>query len=311
MQHANKFVLVTERELNELKTDKPKNSATPTSRDTTMTATTATTAAAARGSTSLTGLDAEISQILNDVGISDDVKVKRYSDALTRYRQATDKDYSSRPVASSPHPEDEAMLFLPPIQQYKARRLLRKIKETRLGEWNADGNLVYKQSTVPGSNVTDLLTDLLQTRSGSASSSSETPAGWPQFARLLVDAGVSKELVPNSKRWTYLNNLIKNRTGAEKIDGPRLDVPARRREVEEEEEEEVEEQEEEEAQDSYKTPVGKRRKNDSGSNSGSRSSRKGAKGRKKANRREKKSTSALSPAVAAATDAVARSWIKF
>ena len=310
MQNANKFVLLTERELNEIKVDKYKNTNNSSSPM-------ATEIGRGVGGTPLVGLDAEISHILNDSALSDDVKMKRYTDALTRYRQVTDKNYSEGSVSASTltshtKPEEEALLYLPSIQHYRGRRLLRKIKETRLGDWNADGNLVYKQSTVPGSNIADLLGDILQARN-----SGSTPAGWPQFARLLVDAGVSKELIPNSKRWTYINNLIKHkRTGVETVDGARQSLPARGRGVEGEETEkegEGEEGEEGEADEealgyseSFKTPTGGKRVQNTSGSSGRR-----AKGRKKSNRKKinKKRASPLSPA--AADSLAARNWIRF
>ena len=70
---------------------------------------------------------------------------------------------------------------LPPNQQYKAKKLLRLIKENPDIDWNDNGELIYKQTTVPKSHITDLFADALAPKRPA-----EGAIGWEEF-----DEGIS------------------------------------------------------------------------------------------------------------------------
>ncbi|KAI0230817.1 hypothetical protein LSAT2_018828, partial [Lamellibrachia satsuma] len=75
--------------------------------------------------------------------------------------------------------ENEIIDSVPKAMKQKARRLLDKIKGV-VG-WNDRGELVYRNTAVPRSNIVDLVNDVL--RKGK----SFEPVGWKTFARGLKD----------------------------------------------------------------------------------------------------------------------------
>ena len=82
-------------------------------------------------------------------------------------------DYRPRPVAvSSPTPESESpdpieseiLARVPKTMKAKAQLLLKKTKTNRDIIWNEKGELKYKDKTVQGSNMVDLVNDVLSKR---------------------------------------------------------------------------------------------------------------------------------------------------
>jgi len=135
---------------------------------------------------SLSELDKVIHQTLNSE-LPDDEKAKLYMAALHRF-----KAYDAKPPPPKLNLESELANSLPPNQQYKAKKLLRLIKDNPDIDWKDTGELIYKQTTVPKSHVTDLFADAL-----APSRPTEGAIGWEEF-----DEGISQ--VPTT--------LVKKRT---------------------------------------------------------------------------------------------------
>jgi hypothetical protein len=76
--------------------------------------------------------------------------------------------------------------------------LLDLLKRNPDVDWSTKGELIYKQSLIPNSNVVDLLTDVLKKKS------TEFPTGWKQFATSLKETNAPRELISNTDRWTYM-----------------------------------------------------------------------------------------------------------
>jgi len=132
---------------------------------------------------SLSGLDHEIQSTLNSQ-LPDDEKAKLYTSALKRF-----KAYTPKPAAQPKlNLESEISGVLPPTQQYKAKKLLRFIKDNPDIDWSDSGELIYRQSKIPKSHISDLFGDALATKRPV-----DGPIGWEAFDEGLE--GVSPTLV--------------------------------------------------------------------------------------------------------------------
>ena len=158
-------------------------------------------------------LDDEIRSILDRGDLSDREKVVLYNQVLMRYNVFSNKS-SQQPVRvtiakasvkedeevketrAEPGVENEIVDSVPKSLKPKARRLLDKIKGTV--SWNDRGEMVYRNVSVPGSNIVDLVNDALRKRK------SFQPVGWKTFARGLKDVKAPMDLVGNPERWSYI-----------------------------------------------------------------------------------------------------------
>ena len=61
--------------------------------------------------------------------------------------------------------------------------------------WNEKGELKYKGETVQGSNVVDLVNDVLSKRQHF------NPQGWETFGEALREANVPQDLIGHEDRW--------------------------------------------------------------------------------------------------------------
>ena len=144
----------------------------------------------------LSSLDKDISSILNSKS-SDEEKVKLYVDSLRKYRNV-DKDTSHEaPTPSAQTLQQDVINSIQPSLQYKAKRILDRIHN--VGEWNNRGELIFQQTTIPNSNIVDLVADVLKTKS------TEHPTGWKEFANVLQETNVPRELVNNTERWKFIH----------------------------------------------------------------------------------------------------------
>ena len=158
-------------------------------------------------------LDDEMRSILDRGDLSDREKVVLYNQVLMRYNVFSNKS-SQQPVRvtiakasvkeeeevketrAEPGVENEIVDSVPKSLKPKARRLLDKIKGTV--SWNDRGEMVYRNVSVPGSNIFDLVNDALRKRK------SFQPVGWKTFARGLKDVNAPMDLVGNPERWSYI-----------------------------------------------------------------------------------------------------------
>ena len=91
--------------------------------------------------------------------------------------------------------EADVVDTVPKTMQAKARCLIEHLK--RDVAWTARGELIHKGVPVAGSNVVDLVNDLLRKRK-------TDPTGWQPFARQLRAINLPMELVGNVARRAYI-----------------------------------------------------------------------------------------------------------
>ena len=146
---------------------------------------------------SLSALDTEISSILeNDA--PDDEKAKLYLMALKRAKfYGQDPTPATKPVDKL---ESTVLDSLPPIQRYKAKRTMDLLKRDSAVDFDGQGQLVYRQSVVPGSNIVDLISDVTRTKS------TEDPIGWEALAESLRDNKASHDFISNTRSWNFMRD---------------------------------------------------------------------------------------------------------
>ena len=188
-------------------------------------------------------LDDEMKTILDRKDLDDRTKVTLYNQVLQRYNVLSDK-HVKEPVrvvtvnasgtgvragvaegvigapAPAPAPattstsgiEADVLDTVPKTMQGKARRLMERMK--RDIAWTARGELIHEGVPVAGSNVVDLVNDLLRKRK-------TDPTGWQPFARQLRAMNLPMELVGNVTRRAYIRQATT----------PPTSTPGRRRRI--------------------------------------------------------------------------------
>ena len=174
-------------------------------------------------------LDDEMMTILNKKNLDDGTKVKLYNQVLHRYNVLSDKhvkepirvvavneSVSGPGVGVGPRPGSEGAVrapssgleatvvdTVPKTMQAKTRRLMEHLK--RDIAWTTRGELIHEGVPVVGSNVVDLVNDLLRKRK-------TDPTGWQPFARQLRAINLSMELVGNVARKAYIRQATTTTT---------------------------------------------------------------------------------------------------
>ena len=164
-------------------------------------------------------LDDEMMSILDRKDLDDRTKVTLYNQVLQRYNVLSDK-HVKEPVCvvavnesgagagagagvtegavvapATSGIEVDVVDTVPKTMQAKARRLMEHLK--RDISWTARGELIHESVPVAGSNVVDLVNDLLRKRK-------TDPTGWQPFARQLRAMNLPMELVGNVARRDYI-----------------------------------------------------------------------------------------------------------
>ena len=153
-------------------------------------------------------LDDEMKTILERKDLDDGTKVMLYNQVLQRYNVLVDKRVKE-PVRmievgkkAGTEPEEASSMeadvvnTVPKSLQAKARRLMEHLK--RNVAWNDRGELIHEGAPVVGSNVVDLVHDLLRKKK------TGDPTGWQSFARQLRVINIPMELVGNATRKAYI-----------------------------------------------------------------------------------------------------------
>ena len=151
----------------------------------------------------LSGLDSDIHNILES-DEPDDIKVKQYISTLNRYR-----NYSEPPPPSTPaleKLEPQVLQSVPKNVKYKAKQLLKKLKSQRDVEWTDDGELIWKQTKIPKSDITELVSDVLDKKA-----TKRKPVGWEALAAGLKTANTPRELINNPSRWSFMQGTLKRK----------------------------------------------------------------------------------------------------
>ena len=165
---------------------------------------------------------------LDRTDLDDNTKVLLYQQALQRYLQF-DRARKQEPISvtmsnpkgyydmtedvtktttvtpvNQPDTGAEIIEGVPKTYKRKAQLLLEKIKKNDAMNWNDKGELKIGEDVVKGSNITDLINDVLHARKGF------DPLGWQQFVRGLASMNVPETLVGNVSRRTIVQRHKQN-----------------------------------------------------------------------------------------------------
>lgn len=173
---------------------------------------------------SLRDLDHQMRTVLdrNDINVGD--KANLYHQTLQRYLKRVDQ-YKDKPLGAvrisseekegavnTDKDEHEADNFIekdvlqsvPKTMRTRAERLLHHLKTHPDITWNRRGEIEFQDQLVRGSNLTDLVNDVLRKRRNI-----EEPVGWKTFAAALQRLNVPQDLVGNPERWSYIRKSTK------------------------------------------------------------------------------------------------------
>ena len=174
----------------------------------------------------LVSLKDHMGDILERQDLRPDEKAKLYGQAFQRYQNVREQR-ENKPVTvqivptksesnSSPTtvkkevkgeiPADqvstEIIQSVPKTLKNRAELLMQKLKQRGdVINWNDRGELVYNGKDVRGSNMLDLVNDVLRNRKSS------TPQGWEYFARGLAHMNIPNELIHNTKRRRIIDQI--------------------------------------------------------------------------------------------------------
>jgi hypothetical protein len=141
-------------------------------------------------------LDNEVRDILNG-DEPDDIKAKRYAMIIKKFRVP-------EPTRERVDKIDDAEILesVSPAIRYKAKRLIRIIKEIPELEWNERGELIHRQSTIQGSNIVELFADVLKAKRVGE----DRPDGWEEFPEgLATSKDVGRDLIANYSSWKVIS----------------------------------------------------------------------------------------------------------
>ena len=81
----------------------------------------------------------------------------------------------------------------------KARLLVSLLKNNPNVSWEDDGTVKLYGKSIPGSNIIDLVNDVIRHRKGNE------PTGWQAFAEGLRDMNILQDVIGNRERWDWMH----------------------------------------------------------------------------------------------------------
>lgn len=172
-------------------------------------------------SRTMSSLDSDMKDVLDRSELSERAKVASYNRLLSRYN-SIEAIRAAQPVRVSvvptegppPQPtggqaplqgiEREIVESVPKTLRGKALLLIEKMKTDPLCRWNDRGEFVYAGRPIAGSNMVDLVNDLMRTRKKGV-----PPVGWEAFGDGMRRLNVPMELVGNARHRAYIQQQPK------------------------------------------------------------------------------------------------------
>ena len=171
----------------------------------------------------LSELDEQMHEVLNSRDLTEQNKVERYNQILQKYSVFDKQKQSFSESLRSPTQSHEldpiretqeetlqesesnktssftdVTQYIPTTYQKKARLLLQRLAQHPEVSWNERGELVVKNETIRGSNVSDLVNDVMRRRKNFK------PLGWEKFAEVLRESNVPQDLIGHQERWEFI-----------------------------------------------------------------------------------------------------------
>ena len=159
----------------------------------------------------INGLDGEMKQILDNANLNDREKWAQYYQILQRYfqhnkiqRQPVELDITDFAQSNGSNLSNQDIISTFPISMQKqAERLLNWIKRSNVNIcWDEKGEVAVKDHTIRGSNIIDLIGDLIRYRKTAI-----PPTGYNPFIRALKETNIPEELIGNRERLKQMSTL--------------------------------------------------------------------------------------------------------
>ena len=157
-------------------------------------------------------LDNEISDVLQNEKISDTDKATQYQQLLQRYLNRHDQlrqrplgklelptSYNSTSTDKELRQEERILESVPSTMKKKAKLLLDHLKDAADVGWNDKTELLIRGRPIEGSNLSDLINDVLRARKNMS-----PPRGWESFVQVLKDINTPRELIGHQARWDWM-----------------------------------------------------------------------------------------------------------
>ncbi len=159
----------------------------------------------------------ELAQLLANRNLPDDIVQDLYNTAIQRYNKLKEQEQQpiKLPIVSEPAEDaapatqptstevenqyQRALSSVPKGSKAKARLLIEEIKGNANLQVDKRGQVVHRGQTLEGSNITDLVNELVRNRKRAL-----TPIGVTEVLKALGDENVARESIGNEK---WLNTL--------------------------------------------------------------------------------------------------------
>ena len=147
--------------------------------------------------------DTQISDILQRDDVTDDEKQKLFNTyferylALRRQKEAPVMKEQQQQQQAEPQLSDADVVEpIPVTMRPRATALLSRLKaQPGVITWDKTGQVKIEGETIPGSNISDLVSDAMRSRKDF------NPTGSKEFFQALSKLNVPKDLVRNQNRW--------------------------------------------------------------------------------------------------------------
>lgn len=153
----------------------------------------------------ISSLDREMQAILQRGDLADRDKVGEYNRVLQRYLEYQDHHriptVQTAPASTTPSPDVEGDILrtVPKNLRQKAEAIMERIKRHPDMSWNERGEFVDRGRVLSGSNVVDLINDVLRHRK------TFSPHGWQDFARALRQTNIPQDMIGHRQRWDWMH----------------------------------------------------------------------------------------------------------
>lgn len=152
-------------------------------------------------------LQRDLSSVMANDDISEAEKSQLYGQTLHKFKTAHQKALKATSVPSTAtlplgHSKINQHILdsVPSTMKRKAQLLLSILQDHPNMSWDEDGTMKLYGKPIQGSNIIDLVNDVLRHRKGSE------PTGWQSFAEGLREMNIPQDVVGNRERWDWMHH---------------------------------------------------------------------------------------------------------
>lgn len=157
-------------------------------------------------------LQRDLSSVMANEDMSEAEKSQLFGQTLHKFKLAHQKALKQEPLKASLLPESSTeepkinqriLESVPTTMRKKAKLLVSMLKDNPNLAWDDDGTVRLYGQPVPGSNIIDLVNDVLRQRK-----TVDEPTGWKPFAEALRQVNVPQDIVGNRARWEWIHRSM-------------------------------------------------------------------------------------------------------